>query len=133
MEIKSKHTNKSMEQYLNSTLKEEEILTKLIETIDTKIDEMLGERRSEDIIYHEEPYRSQLDYFVEPSSNDMKFVDAWVMKGINDEKLKEAIRGRVLNFYKDNSFIEIKRFKDSSNKKTVKEGYRIKIPFFENK
>ena len=44
MEIKSKHTNKSMEQYLNSTLKEEEVLAKLIETIDTKIDEMLKER-----------------------------------------------------------------------------------------
>ena len=63
----------------------------------------------------------------------MKFVDAWVMKGINDENIKEGIRDRVLNFYKDNSFIEIKRFKDSSNKKTVKEGYQIKIPFFENK
>lgn len=133
MEIKSKHTEKLTRMYLESTLKNEEALAKFVKTIDIKIDEMLAERRSEDIIYYEKPYRSQIDYFVEPSSNDIQFIEAWIMKDIDDEKVKEEIRDRVPDFYKDNSYIQIERFKDKSNKKTTKEGYRITIPFFKDR
>lgn len=131
--IKSKHTEKSVGKYLESTLKTEETLAKFVEIVDIKIDEMLAERRSEDIIYYETPYRSQLDYGIEPSSNDIDFIGTWIMREIEDEKVKEEIRNRVPDFYKDNSYIQIERFKDKSNKKTTKEGYRIKIPFFKDR
>ena len=133
MKIKSKHTNELTKMYLESTLKTEEVLSKFVKTLDIKIDEMLANKRSEDIIYYETPYRSQLDYGVELSSNEIDFIGAWIMKEIEDEKVKEEIRNRVPDFYKDNSYIKVERFKDKSNKKTTKEGYRITIPFFENR